>query len=220
MSSIPSITNSVFRIKFEFCSWGVTLSQISPGFYMSVVQAFWKHCNNKQFLLLPQCSLPVWKTCCPCHPFLNCFLQTLSVRKSLKFVVWERVKELRLVWNLNCCLQILSVWTFPNIFFFCLQMISGLQGVEFCHFCNEFLVQFWLITEGFWQHCEKRRKMLIANLISFFLGFLHGSGVKCMNYTLNAPGSNHTGSFGRVPWQDISQPQSKPENTWKCELSP
>ena len=39
----------------------LTLSQTSPGFYVSALQDFWKHCGKrrnclyKQFLLFPQC---------------------------------------------------------------------------------------------------------------------------------------------------------------------
>ena len=46
--------------------------------------------HNKQFLLFPQCFLPVWRTICYLHQ--TCHLLILSVWKSLKFVVWERVK--------------------------------------------------------------------------------------------------------------------------------
>ena len=80
---------------------GLTLSQTSPGFYVSAVQVFWKHCRkgeiarNKQFLLFPQRFLPVWRTFCYFHPIWNCRLQTLSNWKSLKFVVWERVQKLK-----------------------------------------------------------------------------------------------------------------------------
>ena len=48
--------------------------------------------HNEQFLLFPQCFLPVRRTFCHFHQVQNCRLQTLSVWKSLKFVVWERVK--------------------------------------------------------------------------------------------------------------------------------
>ena len=58
-------------------------------------QAFWKHCGkkgeiarNEQFLLFPQCFLPVWKTFFHFRQIWNCCLQTLSVWKSLEFVVW------------------------------------------------------------------------------------------------------------------------------------
>ena len=47
--------------------------------------------RNEHFLLFPQCFLPVWKTFFHFHKIQNCCLQTLSVWKSLKFVVWERV---------------------------------------------------------------------------------------------------------------------------------
>ena len=48
--------------------------------------------RNEQFFLFPQCFLPIWRTFCQFHLIWNCRLQTLSVWKSLKFVIWERVK--------------------------------------------------------------------------------------------------------------------------------
>ena len=48
--------------------------------------------RTEQFLLFPQCFLPFWRTFCHFHKTQNCRLQTFSVRKNLKFVVWERVK--------------------------------------------------------------------------------------------------------------------------------
>ena len=47
--------------------------------------------RNEQFLLFPQCFLPVWITFVHFDQNKNCCLQTLSVWKNLKFVVWERV---------------------------------------------------------------------------------------------------------------------------------
>ena len=47
--------------------------------------------RNEQFLLFPQCFLPIWRTICHFHQTWNCRLQTLSVWKSLKSVIWERV---------------------------------------------------------------------------------------------------------------------------------
>ena len=76
----------------------LTLSQTSPGFYLSAVQVFWKHCGKMRncllwaFLLFPQCFLPVLRAFCLFHQIWNCCLQTLCVWKSLKFVVLERVK--------------------------------------------------------------------------------------------------------------------------------
>ena len=79
-----------------FFGKGLSFSQTSPGFYVSAVQAFWKHCGKRrnahtgQFLLflvfstLLENFLPFWSN------FIYC-LQTLSVWKRLKFVVWERL---------------------------------------------------------------------------------------------------------------------------------
>ena len=53
--------------------------------------------RNEQFLLFPQCFLPIWITFCHFRQIWNCRLQTLSVWKSLKFVVWYWVKEKVLV---------------------------------------------------------------------------------------------------------------------------
>ena len=47
--------------------------------------------RNKLFLLFPQCFQPVWRTFFHFHQIQNCRLETLSVWKSLKSVVWERV---------------------------------------------------------------------------------------------------------------------------------
>ena len=47
--------------------------------------------RNEQFLLFPQCFLPVWRALCHFHQILNCCLQTLSVWKTLRFVVWAMV---------------------------------------------------------------------------------------------------------------------------------
>ena len=47
----------------------------------------------KQFLLFPQCFLPDRRTFFHFHQIQNCCLQTLSDWKSLKSVVWERVKS-------------------------------------------------------------------------------------------------------------------------------
>ena len=45
---------------------------------------FWRPWET---ILFPQCFLPVWITCCHFYQIWNCRLQTLSVWKSLKFVV-------------------------------------------------------------------------------------------------------------------------------------
>ena len=48
--------------------------------------------RNEQFLLFPQCFLPVWINFCHFRQIWNCRLQALSLWKSLNFVVCERVK--------------------------------------------------------------------------------------------------------------------------------
>ena len=100
---------SIFGVTFVICTCcQLTLSQTSPGFYVSAVQLYYPFENtvgkgeiarNEQFLFFPQCFLPVWRSFCHFHQIWYCRLQTLSVWKSLKFVVWERFRTLKL-----CCL--------------------------------------------------------------------------------------------------------------------
>ena len=77
----------------------LTISQTSPGFYVSAAQISenpvgkGEIARNKQFLLFPQCFLSVLRMFCYRHQISNCHLQTLLVWKSLKIVVWERVKS-------------------------------------------------------------------------------------------------------------------------------
>ena len=71
----------------------LTLSQTSPGFYVSAVQVFWKPMWEKEIFLFSQCFLPVWRTLCHFPQNWSCHLQTLSVWKILKFIVWELVGE-------------------------------------------------------------------------------------------------------------------------------
>ena len=49
--------------------------------------------HSEQFLLFPECFQPLWRTFCNFHPIRNCLLQICPVWKSLKFVIWERVKK-------------------------------------------------------------------------------------------------------------------------------
>ena len=71
------------------------------------VQVFWKTvgkgeiaCLFKQFLLFPQCLLPICSTFCHFHQIWKYRLQPLSVWKSPKFVVWERVKAIKIQDNM------------------------------------------------------------------------------------------------------------------------
>ena len=84
-----------------FCRFPfLTLSQLSPVFTYLQNKSFentvekGEIARGEQFLLFPQCFLPVWRTFCHFHHIKNCPLQTLSVWKSLKFVVLERVYPL------------------------------------------------------------------------------------------------------------------------------
>ena len=73
----------------------LSLSQTSPGFkclqYKSFENTDGKEiARNEQFLLFPKCFLPFKRTFCNFYVILNCHLQTLSIRSSPKFVIWER----------------------------------------------------------------------------------------------------------------------------------
>ena len=61
---------------------------------------------DEQFLLFPQCFVPVWRNFFHFHKICYCLLQTLSVWKSVKFIVWERVKP----HNIIVVCKMLTVW--------------------------------------------------------------------------------------------------------------
>ena len=75
----------------------LTLSLTSPGFYVSVAQVFFK--RHEQFLLFPQCFLPILITLCHFHQIKIVVCKPLSVWKCLKFVVWERVKSFVIIYE-------------------------------------------------------------------------------------------------------------------------
>ena len=50
--------------------------------------------RNEQFLFFPQCFLPFLRAFCHFCQIQNYYLPSLSVWKSLKFDVWERVNSL------------------------------------------------------------------------------------------------------------------------------
>ena len=64
----------------------VNLSQTSP---VENTVGKGEIARNEQFLLFPTCYLPVLRIFCHFYQILNCRLQTLSVWKSLKFVICE-----------------------------------------------------------------------------------------------------------------------------------
>ena len=57
--------------------------------------------RDEQFLLFPQCFLTFLRTLSHVYLMSNCCLQTLLFWKSLKFVIWERVKSsfISLLWS-------------------------------------------------------------------------------------------------------------------------
>ena len=70
-----------------------------PWFLCVCNTGLWKTLWEKEKLLVTSnfsfshsVFLPVWRTSCYFHQIQDCRLQTISVWKSLKFVVWERVK--------------------------------------------------------------------------------------------------------------------------------
>ena len=72
----------------------LTLSLTSPGFsgvFFEKTVGKGEIACKEQFLLFPQCFIPIWRTCFLFHLILNCRLQTLSIWKSKKIVVLERV---------------------------------------------------------------------------------------------------------------------------------
>ena len=80
-------------IRFEQLEQRIILSFVNPfphnytfwrPWETSLLKTLW----NAQFLLFPQCFLPVWITFCHFGQIWNCRLQTLSAWKSLKSVVW------------------------------------------------------------------------------------------------------------------------------------
>ena len=79
----------------------LTLSKTSPGFHLSAMQVFWKHCGKRRNCSLREISpfLSVFFLCILItfrhfYPIQSCRLQTLSFWKSLKFVIWKRVNSL------------------------------------------------------------------------------------------------------------------------------
>ena len=80
--------------------WPLTLPKQALVFMCMLYKSFENNVGKgkiacyKQFLLFSLCFLPVLRTFCHLRQICNCCLQTLSVWKSLKFVVWERVNNL------------------------------------------------------------------------------------------------------------------------------
>ena len=70
-----------------------SFSQTCPGFSVSAVQVFWKHCGKRRNgSYLAQCFLSIWRMFYHFHRIWNCCVWTVSVWMSLKGVILERVK--------------------------------------------------------------------------------------------------------------------------------
>ena len=79
----------------------------------SLLKTLWEKgeiARNEQFLLFPWYFLPIWRTFCYFNQLRDCRLQILSVWKSVKFFVWERVKAIAL--NLYCSIP--NINSIPN----------------------------------------------------------------------------------------------------------
>ena len=128
--------------------------------------------HNEQFLLFPQCFLPIWRTFCHFHQIQNCHLQTLSVWKSLKFVIWERVNSKS---NDNTCISDLSKFkAFSN-------KLKCCTNYEICVWKgSKHAVNILLVTSTFY----------------FSQGVPRGSVLKCLTRNPGVLGSSCTGSSG------------------------
>ena len=68
--------------------WHLLTPLGNKPFENTVVKGKIARARNEQFLLFPQCFLPVLISFCHLQQIGNCRLQTLSVWKRLNFVVW------------------------------------------------------------------------------------------------------------------------------------
>ena len=89
------LVTSIFSFFLFF--FFLTLSQTSLLLRVSstsLLKTLWEK-KKLQFLLFPQCFLSFERTFRHLHQIQNCRLQTLSVWKSLKFIIWERFNSFR-----------------------------------------------------------------------------------------------------------------------------
>ena len=97
--------------------------------------------HNEQSLPFPQCFLPFWRTFCHFHETKDCRLPTLSIKKSLEFFVWETVKVLTNISQLEHYMLLLYPCKI-NVFWGILESVrlsvcvSAYQCVYLCVFGN------------------------------------------------------------------------------------
>ena len=133
--------------------------------------------HNEQFLLFPQCFLPILKSFCHFHWIQNCRLQTLSVWKSLKFVIWERVK-----WYLMGFYsaetndkaaenkeQDQTSWMCGLILLFTLCKINSWLQMAVKRLTHSHTMTHFDASgkQAFWKHCGKRRNCLLRAISPF-----------------------------------------------------
>ena len=87
---------SLFRIVEPFPKQALVFTCLQYKPFENIVEKG-EIVHYEQFLLFPQCFLPLETSFCHFHQILNCPLQSLSAWKSLKFVVYERVNA-GIVW--------------------------------------------------------------------------------------------------------------------------
>ena len=95
---VGGTNNNFCHCKLGKTHYMLTLSQTSPVFSVQVCRtSLLKTLWEKEKLLITRnfsFSLSVvWRTFCLFYQIWNCCLQTFFVWKSLKFVIWERVKS-------------------------------------------------------------------------------------------------------------------------------
>ena len=131
----PFVCLSVYKMIVSVKALGVlTLSQTSLAFYVSAVQVFWKYWEKEKLFVtnnfsFSRCFLTLWISFSHVYQISNCRLQSLSVWKSLKFVVWERVKSCFVTALLSSYLW-LPIWAVPRPRRLLLKLIGKVQDTE------------------------------------------------------------------------------------------
>ena len=148
----------------------LTLSQTSPGFYVSGVQVCCKHCGKgeiahyEQFLLFPQCFILFWRTLClfikleivVCKPFQIGRVYFFSFWKGLTlssiYTDFNTLKKKALrktLWRKVKSLKMSNFIFFPNVFYtICiLKSFNSHISVVVCSFFEFGTVSEWCIRE-------------------------------------------------------------------------
>ena len=97
--------------------------------------------RTKQFPHFSCCFVPCWRTFPHCNRISICCLQTLSVLKSLKFVVWERLREgLVWVWGILLFVKQKDILIKTVSTLYQMQILSIWTSLKFC--CYNFTILF------------------------------------------------------------------------------